>query len=506
MNPKNIFTELKRRNVYKVAVAYGVVAWLLLQAASILFPTFEAPPWTMKVFVGLTVLGFPIALIIAWAFELTPEGLKRTEFADGLPKKPARNRVWIYVVVVAGAISIGLFFIGRFTAAPKQRNKLEQMASSENPSTAKPLGEVSLPALVKIVSPSVVQVIGYKNGKIVQTGSGFIAEDGAVVTNFHVVNGIDDAFIKLSNGSQKQVLGLAHYSEGADLAILLVREVDGIRGLSLAASLPEVGERIYVLGNPEIFTGTLSDGLVSAKRRDDYGAVVQITAPISHGSSGSPVFDNGGLVVGVAMGSVESGQSLNFARSAGTVRAMLQSRQGFTTFSDLNKAQAEKKRATAASDSVSPPRLPQKTAPEQELTQVYVKKYGVSALLPTDVFPDAKKLSSNDESFLQGKSWTGQTTLTFSSVREPLAKVYAECATEHSPQAPSKTVDYKVLKPTWFVVSGDLGPEADSSLGFYTKGVKQDSVVVIMHFQYRQDDFPFTDETFTAMSRSFDGH
>jgi hypothetical protein len=380
------------------------------------------------------------------------------------------------------------------------------MASLEKPSPAKPLGEVSLPTLVKIVSPSVVQVIGYKNGKIVQTGSGFIAEDGAVVTNFHVVNGIDDAFIKLSNGSQKRVLGLANYSEGADVAILLVREVDGIRGLSLAPSLPEVGERIYVLGNPEIFTGTLSDGLVSAKRRDDYGPLVQITAPISHGSSGSPVFDNGGLVVGVAMGSVESGQSLNFARSAGTVRAMLQSRQGFTTFSDLNKAQAEKERATVASDSVGPPRLPQKTAPAQELTQVYVKKYGVSALLPTDIFPDAKKLSSSDESFLQGQSWTGQTTLTFSSVREPLAKVYAECATEHSPQAPSKTVDYKVLRPTWFVVSGDLGPAADSSLGFYTKGVKKDSFVVIMHFQYREDDFPFSDDTFAAMSRGFDGH
>jgi hypothetical protein len=142
----------------------------------------------------------------------------------------------------------------------------------------------------------------------------------------------------------------------------------------------------------------------------------------------------------------------------------------------------------------------------QNLTRVYVKKYGVSALLPTDVFPDAKKLSSNDESFLQGKSWTGQTTLTFSSVREPLAKVYAECATEHSPQAPSKTVHYKVLKPTWFVVSGDLGPEADSSLGFYTKGVKQDKSVVIMHFQYKEDDFPFSEETFTAMSRGFDGH
>jgi len=82
MKPRNFFSELKRRNVYKVAIAYGVVAWLLLQAASILFPTFEAPLSTMKVFVALAALGFPIALIIAWAFELTPEGLKRTEFAD----------------------------------------------------------------------------------------------------------------------------------------------------------------------------------------------------------------------------------------------------------------------------------------------------------------------------------------------------------------------------------------------------------------------------------------
>ena len=91
MNPHSFFTELKRRNVYKVAITYGVVAWLLLQAASILFPTFEAPPWTMKVFVAVAALGFPVALIIAWAFELTPEGLKRTELADELPKKSSQN-------------------------------------------------------------------------------------------------------------------------------------------------------------------------------------------------------------------------------------------------------------------------------------------------------------------------------------------------------------------------------------------------------------------------------
>src|SRR6266567_1049787 len=117
MNARNFFAELKRRNVYKVAIAYAVVAWLLMQAASILFPTFEAPPWTMKVFVAVIALGFPIALVIAWAFELTPEGLKRTEFADELPKKSSRNRAWIYVVIIAGAISVGVFFFGRYTSS-----------------------------------------------------------------------------------------------------------------------------------------------------------------------------------------------------------------------------------------------------------------------------------------------------------------------------------------------------------------------------------------------------
>jgi hypothetical protein len=76
MSNRNFFAELKRRNVYKVAVAYAVVAWLLIQAASILLPTFEAPPWTMKVLVLVIILGFPAALIFSWAFEITPEGIK----------------------------------------------------------------------------------------------------------------------------------------------------------------------------------------------------------------------------------------------------------------------------------------------------------------------------------------------------------------------------------------------------------------------------------------------
>ena len=113
MNPKNFFAELKRRNVYKVGIAYAVVAWLLIQVATQVFPFFEIPNWAVRLVVLLLVIGFPIALVIAWAFELTPEGLKRTEVADKLPKKSSANHVWLYVVVLAGALSVSLFFLGR---------------------------------------------------------------------------------------------------------------------------------------------------------------------------------------------------------------------------------------------------------------------------------------------------------------------------------------------------------------------------------------------------------
>jgi len=116
MNEKHSFlAELKRRNVYKVAVAYGVVAWLLMQVASQIFPFFEIPNWVVRLVVLLLIVGFPVALIIAWAFEVTPEGIKRTEAADAAGQQ-SRGVAWIYVVLIGVALSVGLFFVGRFTA------------------------------------------------------------------------------------------------------------------------------------------------------------------------------------------------------------------------------------------------------------------------------------------------------------------------------------------------------------------------------------------------------
>ena len=124
MNPKDFFGELKRRNVYKVAVAYGVVSWLLIQAASILFPTFEAPSWVMKIFVAIVALGFPIALILAWAFEMTPQGMKRTEnIAPGefIPQWSVRKFAALIVTVALLATGLLMFqLVQRKSAPPAQ--------------------------------------------------------------------------------------------------------------------------------------------------------------------------------------------------------------------------------------------------------------------------------------------------------------------------------------------------------------------------------------------------
>ena len=131
MNPRNFFDELKRRNVYKVAIAYAVVGWLLVQVATQVFPFFEIPNWVVRLVVLLILLGLPIALVIAWAFELTPQGLKRTETADAEPQAGRRRKgAWIYVVLLAGAASIGLFFAGRFTAPKTESGTTSGSAKS----------------------------------------------------------------------------------------------------------------------------------------------------------------------------------------------------------------------------------------------------------------------------------------------------------------------------------------------------------------------------------------
>src|SRR5256714_545578 len=110
MSERNFFAELKRRNVYKVAIAYAVVSWLLIQAASIFLPAFDAPPWVMKIFIIVIIFGFPVAVIFSWAFEITPEGIKLESEIE--PTKSVARRTGRKIVAVTIALAIiaaGLF-------------------------------------------------------------------------------------------------------------------------------------------------------------------------------------------------------------------------------------------------------------------------------------------------------------------------------------------------------------------------------------------------------------
>jgi TolB-like protein len=131
VKPGNFFAELKRRNVYKVAVAYAVVGWVVIQVSSTVLPTFHAPEWVVQTLVVLVAIGFPIALVIAWAFEATPEGIKRTEVADAAHEH-SRGKVWIYIVIIGAGISVALFFLGRYSAGSKATTAVSNEFSAKS--------------------------------------------------------------------------------------------------------------------------------------------------------------------------------------------------------------------------------------------------------------------------------------------------------------------------------------------------------------------------------------
>ena len=120
MDPKNFFGELKRRNVYKVAIAYAVVAWLLIQIATQVFPFFEVPNWAVRLVVLLLVIGFPVALILAWAFEFTPEGIKRAEdvvLNQSITRRTGRKLDFLIIAVLL--LVIAVFAYQRFGPGQK---------------------------------------------------------------------------------------------------------------------------------------------------------------------------------------------------------------------------------------------------------------------------------------------------------------------------------------------------------------------------------------------------
>ena len=176
--------------------------------------------------------------------------------------------------------------------------------------------KADLTSLVKKIQPSVVTIItyGHKNNTLNQGSGFFIDRAGLLITNYHVLEGAYYANVETHDGYIYSIDYIV--AENQDLDLIKVH-VDMPRKHMMAANvtrkLPNVAERVIVIGSPLGFEQSVSDGIVSSVRRSEYPTLIQITAPVSPGSSGSPVVNMKGEVIGVSTGGFSTGQNLNFA-------------------------------------------------------------------------------------------------------------------------------------------------------------------------------------------------
>jgi len=176
-----------------------------------------------------------------------------------------------------------------------------------------------------------------KSSQVKSMGSGVILSDGLVLTNFHVIDGANSGYVKLNHGSRKLViLGYTAVDKENDLAILKVAGVDST-GIKISVTKPQVGDQIYVAGNPNGLQGTFSNGIVSSLRTIKGQDLVQITAPISPGSSGGPVVNAVGDIIGIAVGAYTDGQNLNFAVPADKIRILIDNQHAVKPISEFYK-------------------------------------------------------------------------------------------------------------------------------------------------------------------------
>ena len=185
----------------------------------------------------------------------------------------------------------------------------------------------SLPDLVRRVKPSVVSVLTYDvKGEPLISGSGFFIRPGQVVTNMHVIRGARRVEIHTLEGKGRTypVAGALAVDEEADLALLSVDvPAERTRPLPLATALPDEGEQVFLIGNPLRLEGSVSDGIVSAVREvPAVGRIIQITAPVSHGNSGSPLLNMSGRVIGIVTVKVTNGQNINLALGVARIASL----------------------------------------------------------------------------------------------------------------------------------------------------------------------------------------
>lgn len=186
-------------------------------------------------------------------------------------------------------------------------------------------GQLTAPEIAERAQPAVVVVEGLLGGEVVSQGSGFVvSEDGRIVTNRHVIEDTDALRVHLASGEAYDDVFFIGDDAERDLAILRIEEA-GLDTLALADErTARIGEAVYVIGNPLGLEGTFSSGLISARRDIDGRSFLQISAPISSGSSGGPVLNANGEVLAVATLTLPGGQNLNMAVPARYAASLLE--------------------------------------------------------------------------------------------------------------------------------------------------------------------------------------
>ena len=177
----------------------------------------------------------------------------------------------------------------------------------------------------KALAATVLLVMEDTNGELLGYGSGFFVRTNQIATNFHVIDGAALGTAKrVGQETEYTIEGVTAMAESHDLAILQVAAPD-IQPLPLGDSdTVEIGDRVYVAGNPKgFFEGTFSDGIISAVRGDSTSKRLQMTAPVSSGSSGGPVLNDSGEVIGVSFATFRGGQNLNFAIPSNYLKELL---------------------------------------------------------------------------------------------------------------------------------------------------------------------------------------
>jgi len=149
----SLITELKRRNVFRVGVAYAIVAWLLIEVASVLLPTFDAPDWVMKAFCTLVILGFPLTLVIAWAFELTPEGIQRSKDVES-PESATRQTGRKLDFAIIGLLVVAVVFLVVDNYVLDAEPEQVEMVAEQVPAAAEAAGQVTTIAVLPFVNMS----------------------------------------------------------------------------------------------------------------------------------------------------------------------------------------------------------------------------------------------------------------------------------------------------------------------------------------------------------------